>query len=95
MTILFRILCGIDVLVAAIFLYFFLWGVADGTVSAFNIGLWLLILGGIAAVLGGGWALKAAGHRGSANALLAVLAVPSAGFGLLFLLLALTVTNWH
>ena len=34
---LFRFLWGVDALIAAIFVGFFFWGLADGTVSSFNI----------------------------------------------------------
>lgn len=83
--ILFGILCGIDALIAATILFFFLWGLADGTVSAFNIGLWLAVLGTIAAMLGGGIALRIYGQRVLANLLLAVLAAPGLLYGLFVL----------
>ena len=44
---------GFDALIAAIFLFFFFWGLSDGTVSSFNIVLWLGILAGLAGILGG------------------------------------------
>lgn len=94
-TIAFRIFCCIDLLVAAIFLYFFAWGLSDGTVSSHNIYLWLGILGGVGGILASGLALNAAGRRGSASVLLALLAVPGIGCALFFLLLVLTVSNWH
>ena len=34
---LFRFVWGVDALIAAIFVGFFFWGLADGTVSSFNI----------------------------------------------------------
>ena len=43
----FRILFGIDALAAAVVLFFFIWGLSDGTVSDFNILLWLALLGGV------------------------------------------------
>jgi nitrogen fixation-related uncharacterized protein len=33
----YRVLIGIDLLAAAVVLFFFLWGLSDGTVSSFNI----------------------------------------------------------
>ena len=44
----FRILFGIDALAAAVVAFFFVWGLSDGSVSAFNILLWLALLGGVA-----------------------------------------------
>ena len=50
---LFWFIWGFDALIAAIFLFFFFWGLADGSVSSFNIVLWLGILAGLAGILGG------------------------------------------
>lgn len=61
----FRILWGLDAAIALIFLYFFFAGLADGSISSFNIGLWLLILLAIATILGGGYGLRAAVIRAS------------------------------
>jgi hypothetical protein len=43
----FRILWGFDLLIALVVVFFFFWGLSDGTVSAFNIGLWLVLLLGV------------------------------------------------
>ena len=94
MTVLFGILCGIDALIAAIFFYFFVWGMADGTVSAFNIGLWMAILAGIATILGAGVALRANGRHVAASLVLAVLAAPGLLFGLFFLVLIVASPSW-
>ena len=56
---------------------FFLWGVADGTVSSFNILLWLAMLGGAVALPWAGWALRQRGRTGAANGVLLVLALPA------------------
>jgi hypothetical protein len=93
-TVLFGILCGIDVLIAAIFFYFFVWGMADGTVSAFNIGMWMAILAGIATILGAGVALRANGRHVAASLVLAVLAAPGLLFGLFFLVLIVASPSW-
>jgi hypothetical protein len=87
--ILFRILCGIDALIAVTVLFFFFWGLADGTVSAFNIGLWLAMLGAVATILGGGIALRAYGQRVLASLLLAVLAAPGLLYCLFLLLIVI------
>jgi hypothetical protein len=47
----FWILWGWDALIAAVFVYFFLAGLADGSVSSFNMGLWLVTLGVLAVVM--------------------------------------------
>ena len=85
MLLFFRVMLGIASAVALVALLFFFWGLSDGSVSSFNIVLWLALLGGIAAVLLGGWALNASGRRGAACAVLAILAVPGV-LSVLFLL---------
>ena len=93
--VLFWVLLGVDAAAALVALYFFFLGLADGSVSSFNIGIWLLLLGGIGAVIGGGLALNAAGRRRAACALLSVLAIPAFLSGLLILLLIVLQPNWR
>ena len=78
---------GIDVVVALVFVYFFIVGLGDGSVSSFNIVLWLVILCVAAAVVGGSLALRASGRAVLAIALVTIVAVPSVLIGLLFLAL--------
>ena len=87
--IIFRILYVINVIAALIILYFFFIGLADGSVSSFNIELWAGILAGLVIILAGGRALKTRGNIALANALLCVLAIPSILYGI-FLLIAIT-----
>jgi hypothetical protein len=91
----FRILLAVAAVVAAVVVYFFAVGIADGSVSSFNAGLWLAIIIGVVAVLAGGVALNAKGRRGAAMALLAILAVPGLLFGLFVLLLLVTQPRWN
>ena len=84
---LYRIFLVLDAITAAVILFFFMWGLADGTVSSFNILMWLLLMGGVAGLLGGGWALKQKGQMAAANVLLGVLAAPALCFLLFFLVL--------
>ena len=92
---LFRVLWWFDALVAAIVIYFFFAGLAAGTVSSFNGGLWAIILLGVATVLIGSKALRMAGKVRLSIALLLCLAVP--GFlAALFLVLVLTTNpRWN
>ena len=92
--ILLGILCGIDALVAVTVLVFFFWGLADGTVSAFNIGLWMAVLSAIAAMFGGGIALWAYGQRLLASLILAVLAAPGVLYGFFVLLILVLEPDW-
>ena len=52
---LFRILCGIDGAIGLLVFGFFLAGLADGSVSSFNIGLWMGLLAGLAGVTAAVW----------------------------------------
>jgi len=92
---LFWTLYGIDAVIALIALYFFVAGLSDGRVSSFNILLWLAILGGLAAILGGGLQLKSNGHQRLANGVLLILAVPGLLFGLFFLSLIILQPRWN
>ena len=84
--IIFRILWVIAVIVALLGVAFFFIGIADGTVSSFNIVLWAAVLAGLAAVVFGSRALTArAGCRGRS----AAGSVPGLLYAL-FLLVAVT-----
>ena len=63
--------------------FFFVWGVQDGSVSAFNVVLWAGILAGLGLILFGSRALHRNGHRGLATLLAAVPAIPALLYGLL------------
>ena len=90
-----RILFGIDAAAALVILYFFFVGLADGSVSSFNGGLWTVILAGVAAIIGGGVAFNANGRRGAAIAVLMVLAVPGVLFGLFVLAMVVLQPRWN
>lgn len=83
----FWILWGFDAIIALVVLYFFFVGLADGSVSSFNMGLWLTLLAVVAIVLWGSLWLKSHGRIGFAKGVLSILAVP----GFLYLLFLLVV----
>jgi hypothetical protein len=85
----------IDALVALIFVGFFLIGVGDGTVSSFNIVLWLGTLAVVCGVTGGSYALRRAGKRIPALVLALALAVPGLLVGVFFLVLILGNPDWR
>lgn len=91
----FPILMGINLIAAAIVVVFYLIGLADGTVSAFNAGIWAMALLGCVAIPGGSYALHSAGWHKSANMLLLVIAVPAALFGLFFALVIGSGERWN
>lgn len=80
---------GIDAVTALVFVYFFFAGLADGTVSSFNILLWLLILGIAALVVGGSLALRSRGRIAPAMILVVVPAVWCALIGVFMLVISL------
>jgi hypothetical protein len=90
----FWIAWSIDLIAALILVYFFFVGLADGSVSSFNAGLWLLILGAAAVVVGGGFALKAT-RPGMATMLAMVAAIPCTLLGLFFLVIILVPARWN
>ena len=85
----------IDAIVAAIALFFFLWGLEDGTVSSRNAGIWAMLLASLAIVVGGSLWLKSTGRRGLGIALALLLAVPGLLVGLFFLALIIAQPRWN
>ncbi len=91
----FRILLGIDIAAAVVVGYFFIVGLADGSVSAFNGELWAGVLLGVAAIFAAGIALRRAAHPIWAGLVLAILAVPAALYGLFMLVVILSGARWN
>jgi hypothetical protein len=92
---LYRATFAVAAIVAAVLLVFFAIGIADGSVSSFNIVLWLGILSTAGAILFAGHALRTNGHPKAAVALLAVLAVPGISYALLVILFVVSGTRWN
>lgn len=86
---------GIGALVSAACVYFFAIGLADGSVSSFNGGLWFVMLATCAGVMGGSYMLKARGRTGLALLLSLVLSVPGLLFGLFMLIILITNPRWN
>jgi hypothetical protein len=91
----FWFLWAINAVIAAIVLYFFFEGVADGTVSSFNILLWLALLGIVAAEVGGSLWLRSLGQSALAIGLLLLLAIPGFLAALFFLIVLISHPNFH
>ncbi|MEO8350606.1 MAG: osmoprotectant transporter permease [Chthoniobacteraceae bacterium] len=92
---LFRILWWFDALIALVFATFFVIGIGDGSVSSFNIGLWLGILAALAGVLLGSKALRAKKHSVGAICVLLVLGIPGALGVLFFLVVLIAQPRWN
>lgn len=91
----FWILWGVDAVIALVFLYFFFIGLADGSVSSFNGGLWFVILAALGAILVGSYWLHTHQQETFAKILLAVLAIPGLLCGLFFLIILITKPRWN
>jgi len=91
----FWLLWGFDAVVAAIVVFFFLWGLSDGTVSSFNIVLWLAMLSMVSGVVFGSLALRRANHGAAAFGLLMVLAIPGLGMTLLLVSVLILHPRWN
>lgn len=92
---LFWILWGFDALVALGFIYFFFVGVADGSVSSFNITLWLGILGFLGALMGGTLWLKLTGHPVIGICILVGPAIVALLTALFFLVIIISNPRWN
>ena len=91
----FWFLWSIDAVIAAVALYFFFSLAGHGRIGSFNILPWLIILGVLAAVVGGSLWLRSAGQRAVAIVLLLLLAIPGALYVLFFLLLLILHPNFR
>ncbi|WP_428661051.1 osmoprotectant transporter permease [Runella sp.] len=92
---LFWILWGIDAVISLVLLYFFFVGLADGSVSSYNMGLWSLIVIGIGAIMLGSLWLKSHQYLYLADIVLAILAVPGLLYGLFLLMILITKPRWN
>ena len=91
----FWVLWGFDAVIAAVAVFFFIWGLSDGSVSSFNIVLWLCVLAVVGAVVGGSLALKNAGRVKTAVSVLLVLAIPGLGFTVFLLAVLILQPRWN
>jgi hypothetical protein len=91
----FRLLFVFDAIIAAVIVLFFVGGVADGSVSSFNILLWVAILGALAAILGGSLFLNAKDNRAAAIAVLLLLAIPGLLLALFLLAVLVLQPRWN
>ena len=88
-------LWGIAAMVAGVLLYFFLIGLADGSVSSFNASSWGLLLSGVGTITGGSYGLWRKGRIGWASLLAAVLAVPGMLAVMMLVAFLLSDPNWQ
>lgn len=91
----YRLFLTAAVTALAVALYFFGVGVADGSVSSFNIVMWLALLCALGGIVFSGIAINRSGQRAAAIAVLAIVAVPAILAALFFLVLIVTQPRWN
>ncbi len=91
----FWILWGFDALITLVILYFFFAGIADGSVSSFNIRIWLLLIGAVAVIMLGSLWLRAHHYLLAAKILLGILAIPGLIYVLYILMILLFKPRWN
>ena len=92
---LFWILWIFNALMALVPVYFFFVGLADGSITSRNIGLWGLILLVVVAILIGSWWLQAHNQLGWAKGLLIFAAVPGVLVLLYFIIVMTSKPRWN
>ena len=85
----------IAALVAAVAVAFFVIGLADGSISSFNITLWLGLLAVVGVALLAGVRLRSKGRTTSAIAVLSLLALPGLLYALFILLVTGSGARWN
>jgi Na+/melibiose symporter-like transporter len=91
----FWVLWAINAIIAGIVLFFFFWGLEDGTVSSFNILVWLAMVAAVSAAVAGSLWLRAIGKAVIAIPFLLILAIPGVLLGLFFLVLIIANPRWN
>jgi hypothetical protein len=86
---------AISAVVTAIVVFFFLQGLADGSVSSFNMALWVAILTAVIGATGGSLWLKAAKRPLLATVVAMILGLPGLLAGLFLLVLLVSHPRWN
>lgn len=91
----FWVLWGFDAVITLVILYFFLIGLADGSVSSSNGGIWFVLLAVLGLILGGSLWLRAQNHVMLAKLVLWLLAVPGLLYVLFMLFVIIAKPRWN
>ena len=86
----FRFLLGIDIVAAAVVVYFFIVGLADRSISLYNADLWAGLLLSIAAIIAAGITLRRNERTVMAILVLGFLAAPTLLYGVFILTVILS-----
>jgi hypothetical protein len=93
--IVYRIVLALAAVAAATLLFFFSWGMSDGTVSSFNIHIWLGMLIATGLILWGGLHFGSRRQYVPAAAILSLLAGPTAIAILILIVLVIAQPSFH
>lgn len=91
----FKVLWTLNAVAASVVVLFFFIGLADGTVSSFNILLWLGILLALGLILAGSKSLMQKGKKQWAIILVSLLALPVVLFLLFFTAVIFSGGRWN
>jgi hypothetical protein len=91
----FWIIWGFNVLACLVPIYFFFWGLTDGTVDENNILIWLLIFTAIGISILGSYAAYSSHHLKLAIALCQIITIPACLALFYFLLIFITKPKWN
>jgi hypothetical protein len=70
-------------------------GLSDGSVSSFNMTLWMVILLALLGIMGGSLWLKSTNHLVLAKVLLCLLAIPGLLYGLFMIVVITSKAKWN
>jgi hypothetical protein len=90
----YRILLGINLIAGAVLLFFFVWGLADGS-AAYAMGTWLLILAGVGGLIFWAIELRKRGHKAASLVVLMPVAWPAFFYGLFLLAVIILQPRWN
>lgn len=91
----FKFLWACDAVAGAIVVLFFIAGVADGSVSSFNAGIWAIALAVVGFTVCGSLLLRNAGYLRLGVLVASILAVPALLYALFMLVVITTATSWN
>ena len=91
----FRFLLGIDIVAAAVVVYFFIVGLADRSISLYNADLWAGLLLSIGAIIAAGITLRRNERTVMAILVLGFLAAPTLLYGVFILTVILSGQRWN
>lgn len=91
----YRLLMTIALLAAAVVLFFFAWGLSDGTVAAYNASYWAMMLAFFVGIPILAANLRGKGQSGAASALLLLPAFPAFLFLLFVIVTSISPIRWN